>query len=119
MWIVIYLRLDHAGAEVQDGGDPARKAPELLLSVPVAARCLDDGVQSLLVGLRLDEEHFGCSSADGLAADEQLYSGVPHLSLGICPVSNTDQSVTVATGKFDRASICWSQGLDDAVSAAF
>lgn len=70
MRIARYLRFDHSGAKVQDGGNPAGEAPELLLAIPVAARRLDDGVQGLLVWLGLDEHHLWSARPDGLATDK-------------------------------------------------
>jgi hypothetical protein len=115
----MYLRLNDATAKVEDGGDAAGKAPELALSVPLAAGRLDDGVQRLLMDLRLDEDHLRCARPYGLAAHQQLNSRVADLASGIRPVPDADQSVSVATSQFDRAAVGWGQGLDDAMSAAF
>lgn len=119
MWICMYLRLHHAIAKVQDGGYAAGQAPKLLLSIPVAACCLDDGVQGLLVGLGLDEDQFRSPRPYGLAAHEELDRCVANLSLRISAMTYADEGVTVPTGQLDGASVGWRQRLDDAVSAAF
>jgi hypothetical protein len=119
MWICMYLRLDHAIAKVQDRGYPAGEAPKLLFSIPVAARGLEHGVQGLLVGLGLDEDHFRSPRPYGLAAHEELDRCVANLAFSIGPMTNADQGVAVATGQLDGATVSWSQGLDDAMSAAF
>ena len=119
MWIAMYLRLNDARAQIEDRGDPARQAPELSFPVPQPARSLDDGVHRLLVWLGLDEDRLWSAGADRFAADDKLDGRVPNLPLRIGSMTDADESVTVATGKLDGASIGWRQRLDDAVSAAF
>jgi len=114
----MYLRHDDAIAEVEDSGDAAGQAPELPFPVPLSAGCLDDGVQRLLVGLGLDEDHFRRTRPDGLAAHDKFNSGVADLAFGIASMPDADQSVSVASGQLDCTSVCRCQGLDDAVSGA-
>lgn len=115
----MYLRPDHATSKIQDGGHPTGEAPELLLAIPEAACSLDDGVQRLLVWLGLDEDHLGSPRSYGFAANEEFDGCVANLAFGIGPMAYADQGVAVATCQFDRAAVIWSQGLDDAMSAAF
>lgn len=115
----MYLRLDDARAQIEDGGDAAGKAPKLPSSVPQPACSLDDRVQRLLVGLGLDEDHLRSARADRFTADNKLDGRVTNLSLRISSMTYADEGVTVPTGQFDGAAVGWRQCLDDTVGAAF
>jgi hypothetical protein len=105
MWIGMYLRFHHAGAKIQDGGDPARKAPKLLLAIPVPACGLDDGVQRFLVRLSLNVHHLWRAGPDGLAAHKEFHGRVPYLALGVSSVPDADQRRSVAAREFDCSAI--------------
>jgi hypothetical protein len=119
MWVRMYLRFHNATAKIEDGCDATCKPPELPFPVPLATRRLNDRVQRLLMWLRLDEDHFRRASSNWLAAHDELNSRVTNLALGVGPMTYADQRVSVAARQFDRSAVCWRQGLDDAVSAAF